>query len=334
MLRSYCCVAVLLTSALTFAQPAPTTQGTTPQDSRAIGEVFATDASVHGSVILAGGGTRLMSGSTVTAGAQAATVRLVRGGELRVCPDTGITLSANPARDLMLGLSAGALEAHYSLSASADTIVTPDFRLLLMGPGEFHVAIAADFKGNACVKSLSGNTASVFVWELMGSGSYQIKAGEQVYFRNGSVADASAESLLQCGCPGEGSQRNVQRAAAEPPSVPPPDNAVPQNAPPSVPAAEPMQPPPVEQVSAESLPVSMPGDVHVQVEVPFVFSASEPEPAPEPSTIAGLKALETSSIFDGVLAARPEPPPTPAVKKRRGFFGRIGGFFYAMFGGK
>jgi hypothetical protein len=329
MLRSYCCVAVLLTSALTFAQPAPTTQGTTPQDSRAIGEVFASDASVHGSVILTGGGTRLLSGSTVTAGAQTASVRLVRGGELRVCPDTGITVSANPGRDLMLGLSSGALEAHYSLSASADTIVTPDFRLLLMGPGEFHVAIATDFKGNACVKSLPGNTASVFVWELMGSGSYQIKAGQQVYFRNGSVADAGTEPLLQCGCPGEGSQRNVQRAVAEPPSVP-----LPNATPPSIPAAEPTQPPPVEQVSAESLPVSMPGDVHVQVEVPFVFSASEPEPAPEPSSIAGLKPLETSSIFDGVLAAHPEPPPTPTVKKRRGFFGRVGGFFYAMFGGK
>jgi hypothetical protein len=341
-LRRSLLTAALLSPLALFSQQ--TSSSPSMEMGEGVGEVFAGDASVHGSVLLAGGGPRLLSGSTVAAGAQAARVRLARGGELRVCPETKVTVNATARRELMLSLSAGALEAYYTLGASADSIVTPDFRILLIGPGQFHLAIGADFRGNACVKSLQENSAAVLVSELMGDGSYQVKPGEQVHFRNGTVREPSAEPLGECGCPAPGSVQNLlQAAAVAPPVVPPPPAT---QAPPSpvieqarVPAAiEQALQTVADQATVPAVPASAPGDVHVQVEAPFVFSAAEPEPAPEPATIAELRSLSAPSILDTLFSESIAPPAEAAVvaqpKKRRGFFARIGGFFAAMFGSK
>src|SRR5947209_10644589 len=97
-----------------------------------VGEVFASDASVRGSVQLTSGGAKVMSGANVTAGDAAARLALVRGGELRVCPQTSIAVSASGSgRELMFAMGTGAIEADYRLANSADTIMTPDFRILL-----------------------------------------------------------------------------------------------------------------------------------------------------------------------------------------------------------
>src|SRR4051794_27280148 len=81
-----------------------------------IGEVFATDASVSGSVVMAAGGTHVASGSAVTAGRNAASLRLDRGGEVRVCPGTTVNVTAAArSRGLMLSLSDGTIETHYSV---------------------------------------------------------------------------------------------------------------------------------------------------------------------------------------------------------------------------
>jgi hypothetical protein len=303
-----------------------------------IGEIFASDASVKGAVQLAGAGMQVMSGSSVGAGQAPALLRLARGGDVRVCPRTSLSISSSRnGRDLMLGMNAGAVEADYSLAASADAILTPDFRILLPGPGIFHVAVGADARGNTCVRPLANNTASVIVSELMGDGTYQVKPDEQIVFRNGKLSDPD-HVVGECGCPGP---PPVVRAAAVPeaPAIAslrkpplPPSLAIPLDAP--------RPPQPVASAPAGA-PAPVANDVHVEVDAPFVFSASDPEPAP----LVQIVQLRFSSAVP--LSINPQPPrpaelqptpplPSPAVvaevpPKKKGFFGKVRSFFASVF---
>lgn len=301
-----------------------------------IGEVLASDASVQGAVVLASGGTSLLSGSTVEAGSTPVIVKLRRGGTVRVCPGSTLSMSAAQAqpqaqRGLMLSLDTGAIETGYELGAAADSLITPDFRILLSGPGAFHVAVGADAKGNTCVRSLPGNTAALVVSELMGTGSFQVKPQESVLFRDGHVGEAVADTE-PCGCPAAPALEIAQeKKPVEPVTATPQESEQPA---PVTPPAEPQALPALQPTETRAAPAAKPGQVQVQVDAPFVFSAVSP--APSVATVASLRLEPIPDIPEpevvGPAFGASAAPSSPNKQQKKGFFGRLRSFFASIFG--
>src|SRR5438270_3662645 len=194
-----------------------------------VGDVYASDAAVKGSVRETPGGLEIGNGAAITAGEHSATLRLARGGQVRVCPNTNITVNSSPkGQELMFAMSAGSLEAEYNLPFISDVVLTPDFRILISGPAAVDVLITATPNGDACVRS-RGDDSYVVVSELMGDDFYHVKPEEQVVFHAGHVKDPEVSDAMSCGCP---PPSPVQRAeAARPPMPVQPPAAAPASSP-------------------------------------------------------------------------------------------------------
>jgi len=280
-----------------------------------VGELYASDASVKGAIVLANSGTKVLSGSSIAAGEQAATLKLERGGSMLICPGTSLAVTTSQnGRQLMFSMNAGNIEMDYPIGAAADNLLTPDFRLLLPGPGQLHLAVRVGAKGDTCVQFLGSNTSAVVVFEGMGDASYQVKPNEAVMFQGGNIAGATP-TRENCGCP-----------------APPPTQVAKVTPPP---------PPPQPKVDAPKSDPPPP-ETHMVVDAPFIYRASDPVDLTE--NVAHLH-METKPVnLDPVVL----PPPTTSAKKakpatpqvssssqqtqeKHGFLAKVSAFFAAIF---
>jgi hypothetical protein len=297
----------LATGRLAYAQSTP------------IAIVPVQGVTVAGALEIADGKAVIAGSGSVTAGEHAATIMLPHRGNLRICPTTKISLTAdssvgtsaatNPASlqtpaespGLMMALDRGALEAGFATGKNSDVILTPDFRIVISGPGTASVQVRLGEKGDTCVDNRGANAPYVTVSSIFDGGVYRVQPDQRVMFQHGSLHEVVDQEKESCGCP---------------PELPPTSTAAaPANAFP-VAQSEGLAPLPAPPPNANK-----PGVVNAQATAQLSYAGDKPE-----------EAKATVQIATPVAAA-PAPGPTPKPEAKRGFFGSIGHFFRTLFGG-
>jgi hypothetical protein len=293
-----------------------------------LGELFASDPGAPTVAQTAGTGMPVLPGSEVSAGIAPASLKLARGGQVRLCQQSQVVVSSGD-QGLMFSMSAGALEINYRMEApSADLLVTPEFNIRLTGPGTYHFALGVSEHGDTCFKPLPGNSAGIVFSELLGSDMYGVAADEAAFFPEGKLAGRATLNRA-CGCPATAPLTNMAEQSGAPSR--PDDGHVAEH----VLVAK-------HEITPSESP-DQPGQTHV-VDTPFVFSARA---GALPGPVANLEFSALPNVFLAqdepdvvVLSVKPpEPPakeakpePTPAPKKEKpGLGARIKTFFGSIF---
>ncbi|HET7872898.1 MAG TPA: hypothetical protein VFL42_10340 [Terriglobales bacterium] len=306
------------------------------QNSAPVGELYPADNGAPLQTLQVGTGMPVVAGSELSAGAAPARFRLNRGGQMRLCPRSNLTVNSGTF-GLMFTMTAGAMELDYRLAPrGSDILLTPDFSLQLTGPGVYHFAIGVDKTGNTCFKSLPGNVSQVVLSELLGTATYRPKPGDALTFEGGKLASVSPLAG-NCGCPPAGPVMVAAGPLPEALKTVSANGAAPASGSATA-AASP---------GNSQLPPDQPGQVHVEVDTPFVFSARGAKPYSVAkinfATLPNVLFLQ-EKVDPVVLVQKPaevspaeknEPVATvraPGQKKEnKGFFGKLKGFFGSIF---
>lgn len=252
----------------------------------------------------------IASSAAITAGATTAQVTLPYRGMLRVCPATTVRLSADanvPANEfpgLMMALDGGALEASFAITRNSDVVLTPNFRILIGGPGSSDVKVRLGQGGDTCVDNSGANAPYVVVTSVFDSGLYRVQPGQRVMFEHGDLHTVVDEEKEPCGCPAPGQKVNefplAQSEGLAPPAALPP-------------VTSPKQPP-----GSGSTATTL---VHNAGEQPSKSVAiPQPPAAPQPAT-------QASAAQANQAAQQPA-----AQQRKAGFFRKVGRFFKKIFG--
>ena len=288
------------------AEPAPAAVQTTQNEAGPIAIVPIDSknpdkaAKVTGALEVTQGKAIIASSGTITSGAETTQVILPHRGVLRVCASTSVKLAADtsvPAGEipgLMIAMEHGAIETSYATGQNSDILMTPDFRILIGGPGAADVKIRLGQKGDTCVDNAGINAPYVLVSSIFEGGAYRVQAGQRVMFEHGSLHEVVDQEKEPCGCPpaeAKGNEFPLAQSEGLAPLAKP------------VPGA-------VNPGGTQAVPVE-----------PLVYKS--PEQAPTVAAPAAAPAAGT--------AATPAATP-PAAQKKTGFFGSIGRFFRRIFG--
>ena len=296
------------------AQDAPATDGsvqTAPvQEGSAITAhpiaIVPLDSKIPGAASEVTGGMQVFNGrafiaanGTITAGSQTTQVTLPYRGTLRVCASTTVKLAADssvPAGEvpgLMIAMDQGAVEASFATGRDSDTVMTPDFRILIGGPGAAEVKVRLGQGGDTCVDNAGVNAPYVLVSSVFDGGAYRVQAGQRVMFQHGNLHEVVDQEKEPCGCP---------------PSVSGPNDF-------PLAQSEGLAPT-LHPAPAPIAPVGHAGEAAGAM----VYNAAD-------------HAAQPAETAPAAAATPAAPPATsPAPQKKPGFFKRVGHFFKRVFG--
>jgi hypothetical protein len=261
-------------------------------------------AKVTGALEVSQGKAIIVASGTITSGSSTTQVTLPRRGTLRVCASTTVKLASDnsvPAGEvpgLLMALDHGAVEASFATGRNADILLTPDFRILIGGPGAVDVKVRLGEHGDTCVDNAGADAPYVLVTSVFGDGAYRVQPGQRVMFQRGDLHEVVDQEKEPCGCPPPSDV-----TAANPFPLAQSEGLAP------LPAPSPASPSSTQALPTEPLTYSSPAPT------------SPPTPEAQPCAPAAPSAPPNSP------PANPEPP-----KKKPGFFTRVGNFFRRLFG--
>jgi hypothetical protein len=270
---------------------------------------------VTGALDIGDGRAMIATSGSVTAGDRPVTVTVPHRGNLRICQTTQVNLMADstlpPPSDgqprsnadapgLMMSLDRGAMEANFATGKNSDVVLTPDFRILISGPGIAQVRVRLGAKGDTCVDNRGPNAPYVTVSSLFDGGVYRVQENQRVMFLHGSLLEVIDNEKESCGCP-----------------VEPPKSLAGNEFP--LAQSEGLAPAP-SQSGTGTVP---------QVNTQLSYNGPEPaEKTPEPATAAPAQPNNPAPP-----PKLPRTPKQPGTENKPGFFARIGHFFHKLFVG-
>jgi hypothetical protein len=164
-------------------------------------------AKVTGALEVSQGSAIIAASGSVTSGTKTTQVTLPYRGVLRVCASTTVKLAADssiPSGEipgLMMAMDHGAVEASFATGRNSDILMTPDFRILIGGPGAVEVKVRLGTNGDTCVDNAGVNAPYVLVSSVFDGGAYRVQPGQRVMFEHGKLHDVVDQEKEPCGCP-------------------------------------------------------------------------------------------------------------------------------------
>jgi hypothetical protein len=297
--------------------PAPGAPGRVSPDMAPIAIVpVEGSATVTGGLEVSSGKAVIVTSGTIASGAKDTDVILPRRGTLRVCASTTVKLARDTSvpdgetPGLMMALDHGAIEASFATGRNADTLLTPDFRILISAPGASDLKVRLGQHGDTCVDNPvapgSSNAPYVIVTSVFDGGAYRVQPGQRVMFQHGSLQEVVDNEKEPCGCPPEARPGTNDFPLAESAGLAPSTPSVTVPAPVS----------PAANLAAINEPLVYPAQPAVD------------EHAANPSTPVEDKASPVASPTAVPAASHASQPPP----KKQGFLHRMSSFFKKIFG--
>ena len=262
-------------------------------------------AMVTGALQVANGRAMIATNGAITSGTSTTEVSLPHRGVLRVCASTTVKLAADASvpegevPGLVMVMDHGAMEASFATGRNSDILLTPDFRILIGGPGSADVKVRLAQHGDTCVDNSGVNAPYVLVTSVFDGGIYRVQPGQHVMFQHGSVYSVVDQEKESCGCPAPPRPNSndfpeLQSAGLAPLAPPGPPGAVPAGTP-------------------------------KEATDTFVHKSGEPPPATDVVTV---KPVAPTPHVPAVA----KKPHKERGEKKPGFMRRMGHFFRRLFG--